>query len=337
MNTLKRILNLNSYKYIGPTPFLFHLLYSTNIQPKLTYRGAERLEQKTRELAPFHVSYQNVDIATITHLAQMHGVFIMSISNDNYDVWLPRLASIDPSKLTFVVHATHDLYATKNKPSILAKLLHNWKIITIRNEIKEWLATEHGVQSEFVTHPFYEYPKANVPKNRLACSMTRLEYTKHMEITLDANRLLKAKGLECIDIYGKINRRYEHFVLKTDFAKDENYKGVYLDVDPIARQYKFQIDLSYWTHDGGGTQYTFLQAIYADSVLILHRKWVEAKFSIFKEGYNCLAVENANELADLLAHHKRIDTEKINQNAKPILAKSTSIETRQQWERVLDV
>jgi hypothetical protein len=53
--------------------------------------------------------------------------------------------------------------------------------------------------------------------------------------------------------------------------------------------------------------------------LILHRKWLEndyvdPDYCDFKEGYNCLAVDNENELADIIK--KDPDTSKIVENAK---------------------
>ena len=38
----------------------------------------------------------------------------------------------------------------------------------------------------------------------------------------------------------------------------------------------FVVDMSIIKGDGGGTQYTFLEAIYHDCALILHKEWVEA-------------------------------------------------------------
>jgi hypothetical protein len=52
--------------------------------------------------------------------------------------------------------------------------------------------------------------------------------------------------------------------------------------------------------DGGGSQYTFLEAIYFGVPLILHKRWVEHPNSIFKDGVNCRAVETGAELAEAL-------------------------------------
>ena len=53
------------------------------------------------------------------------------------------------------------------------------------------------------------------------------------------------------------------------------------------------VDLSEIPEDGGGTQYTFLEAVYNNCAIVLNRKWIESvdkKYRDFKEGYNCYAV-----------------------------------------------
>src|SRR6186713_1940220 len=85
---------------------------------------------------------------------------------------------------------------------------------------------------------------------------------------------------------------------------------------------KFLIGPSVLKHDGGGTQYTFLEAIHNKCALILHRKWLENKdlnpsYCDFREGYNCFAVDNAKELAELIRGDQ--DTTKIVENASKLL------------------
>ena len=76
------------------------------------------------------------------------------------------------------------------------------------------------------------------------------------------------------------------------------------------------IDMSTIKDDGGGTQYTFLEAIYQDCILILHRDWVK-QGDIFKEGINCLAAENPEELVELLTNN--IDYTYLIKESKKIL------------------
>ena len=92
----------------------------------------------------------------------------------------------------------------------------------------------------------------------------------------------------------------------------------------ILKKAKFMIDLSFLPNDGGGTQYTFLDALYHNCVIILNRQWIEnvdAEYRDFKEGENCYAVSNAEELRELLDNAENIDTAKIVQNARKLLDK----------------
>ncbi len=73
--------------------------------------------------------------------------------------------------------------------------------------------------------------------------------------------------------------------------------------------------------DGGGTQYTFLEAIHQDCVLILHSDWINAG-NTFQAGVNCIAVSNAEELAQVI--EKGLSEEEFNSiltNSKQILGK----------------
>jgi len=53
-------------------------------------------------------------------------------------------------------------------------------------------------------------------------------------------------------------------------------------------------------HDGGGTQYTFLEAIYQECALVINRRWVEGFETPFQEGRNCFLVADGEELPALI-------------------------------------
>lgn len=70
------------------------------------------------------------------------------------------------------------------------------------------------------------------------------------------------------------------------------------------------------------TQYTFLDALYHNCAIILNRQWIEnvdANYRDFKEGENCYAVSDAQELKELLDDVENIDTTKIVQDARKLL------------------
>ena len=98
----------------------------------------------------------------------------------------------------------------------------------------------------------------------------------------------------------------------------------------ILAKAKFVVDLSILKHDGGRTQYTFLEAIHNDCALILHRKWIQGghgdikpEYRNFKEGYNCFAVDSEKELAELLRRNP--DTTKVVENSKALLKRHVNV------------
>ena len=79
------------------------------------------------------------------------------------------------------------------------------------------------------------------------------------------------------------------------------------------------IDLSTIKNDGGGTQYTFLEAIYHDTLLILNNNWI-TKGNLFKSGYNCIGISDELELSDFLNKDlSDVKYEEILNNSKKIL------------------
>ena len=117
---------------------------------------------------------------------------------------------------------------------------------------------------------------------------------------------------------------YVHHKLKElDFQK--YWKGKYpktlpllYDDKDILSNCKYMIDMSTIKDDGGGTQYTFLEAIYNDCILILHNDWIN-KGTTFKNNVNCLSVKNEIELKDILNGEREYDKEVILKNARDIL------------------
>ena len=79
---------------------------------------------------------------------------------------------------------------------------------------------------------------------------------------------------------------------------------------------QYVVDMSIIKNDGGGSQYTFLEAIYQGCVLILHREWIQ-QGTIFQEGVNCLAVETPEELASILSETR--DTTNIVKESRKLL------------------
>ena len=95
----------------------------------------------------------------------------------------------------------------------------------------------------------------------------------------------------------------------------------------------FVVDMSIIVGDGGGTQYTFLEAIYHDCALILHKDWVE-KGNTFKNGVNCFVVGYTDNIGEEINKiiSKGIDGEykKIVENA----SKLVKVHTKGVWKDI---
>ena len=266
----------------------------------MIYKVSNKLEKKARDFG-YGVAYQNVSKDA---LSQLKNIFITSLDKHHYE-FVKYL-----HEPTIVIHDP-----TEIKPE-LKEFLHNCKeIITIREQVKKYLKEALEVESKFKPHPFMPYKLPPKVEKTKAVSTSRVDWDKHTEIIAEANNISKNK----VDIYGAINRMYEFHKLK-DLGFGQYYKGrfgkSFNEIANILNPAKFMVDMTWIKNDGNGTQYTFLEAIYQDSALILNRKWLETKGD-FKEGYNCYAVSNAQELKEILDGN--IDTEKITRNAKKLL------------------
>ena len=150
---------------------------------------------------------------------------------------------------------------------------------------------------------------------------------------LHTHAVLADGGAPSAKIYG---RAYQDL----DFEK--YWKGKYPKTLPLAYQGKdllnrccFVVDMSIIKGDGGGTQYTFLEAIYHGCALILHKEWVE-KGTTFKKDYNCYVVgftdDVGQEIANIINTTKETNGDamkiyrRVLRNSKEILKSHTNLQ-----------
>jgi hypothetical protein len=173
----------------------------------------------------------------------------------------------------------------------------------------------HGIEAAFVPHPYVtsgdlvggdEQPRYFQRQN--ACALSRLDWDKQTHVIAGANAELDGagQGQFAVDIYGAMNRLYcHHKVFKVDPTWDRHYCGQFPRhwgaAVEIAKGYRYMVDLSKISGDGGGTQYTFLEAWEAGCHLIVARDWLLDHDDTMQDGVNCTAVSGPTELAQQLA------------------------------------
>ncbi|HEU4822978.1 MAG TPA: hypothetical protein VFS97_06095 [Nitrososphaeraceae archaeon] len=350
-NTEKtRFIYLHKYLYGGVTTFTAHLIYklgvfnsSSSISSRKSdihirqipsnnaiLRCGKVSETKLREFG-YGLVYQNVSPSI---LAKIKYPFL-TIFKENYFfhvlVDLNRRQRDSLKDITLVIHDHRDI--SQNT----APYVKNWRLVAIRKTVQEYMQKRYGLDCAFLYHPFYPYPVVYKPKRRGAVSTTRISFEKNTDIIIKANKILDTADV--IKLYGCPSRVYVHSFLggfQGDFGK--YFYGIFdksfSTLSEILAEAKFVVDLSVLKHDGGGTQYSFLEAIHNDCALILHRKWIEGSdikpdYRDFKEGYNCFAIDNEKELAELIQSDP--DTSKVVANSKALIQRHIEVD----WSRLL--
>ena len=288
-------------RYGGWVTFTAHLANKYYLP---LYKIGNRTENRTR-LFGYDIRYQNI---TIDELIKLPNLLITCIDKNYYE-YLPKITNA-----TIVIHDPTELKAP------VLECLKRFKIITIRKTVSQLLKSQYKLDNKFMYHPLYQFPKIGGEKVKAkAVSLSRVDFDKHTDIIVKAND----SGCE-IDIYGSMNELYVYHKLReTDFRN--YYKGrfdkTFEAINEILADCKYVIDMSVIKGDGGGSQYTFLEAIYMDCCLILNKKWVDGLDSPFKHNHNCFIVENHEELTTLLKSNP--DTSEICKNAKELLKNHT--------------
>ena len=296
----KNLLYLAKPVYGGWVTFTAHLSHKLNAP---IYKIAGRNETFDRDYG-YECKYRNQSIGEIIKLDNI----LITAVDKHYWEYL----HLFPPSTEIIIHDPTECKKSKNKNPLVQSTDHNekpllehFKVITIRESVQEYLMNQFNVKSLFMPHPFFSYKIPKIDGLGYKCvSIARIDFDKNTDILLKANQLLENKS-DHIYLFGAENRLYVHHKLK-ELNIQEYWKGkfpknlspVYEDKS-ILKDAKYMIDMSIIKGDGGGTQYTFLEAIHHDCVLVLHNDWIN-KGELFQSGVNCIGVSTAEELAEFI-------------------------------------
>ena len=259
------------------------------------YKISKRGEKKKREFG-YGVQYQN---QCIQDIIQMPNLMVVAIDKHYYEY-----LELFPEGTTIVIHDPTELKAKDNP---ILKYKDKLRFITIRETVQEFLRKGHSIDSTFKIHPFYEYERGETASPLKSVSISRIDFDKNTDILLKANQKLPKE--KQIALFGAENRLYVHHKLG-DLNIREHWRGKFPKSYPLSYEgkdilkgAKYMIDMSTIKNDGGGSQYTFLEAIYNGCVLILNQDWIK-KGNIFVHGKNCLGVANEDEIVQILSDEK---------------------------------
>ena len=296
----KNLLYLAKPVYGGWVTFTAHLSHKLNAP---IYKIAGRNETFDRDYG-YECKYRNQSVGEIIKLKNI----VITAVDKHYWEYL----HLFPPETEIIIHDPTECKKSKNLNPLVQSTDHNdkpllehFKVITIRESVQEYLMNQFSIQSQFMPHPFFSYKIPKIEGLGHKCvSIARIDFDKNTDIILKANQLLENKSNH-IYLFGAENRLYVHHKLK-ELNIQEYWKGkfpknlspVYEDKS-ILKDAKYMIDMSIIKGDGGGTQYTFLEAIYHDCILVLHNDWIN-KGELFISGVNCIGVGTAEELSEFI-------------------------------------
>jgi len=206
-------------------------------------------------------------------------------------------------KKVFIV--IHDPAEDKLKDRALLKLiLNNYKklkidlrAIFIRPAPKKYYEDNYKLEKTiFIKHPYKRRCKLQEKKEDLIISTTRIDFDKHIEYIVANMDRFEGR----LEIYSSwINRVYEWHILDGRYNwKRRCYCGGFdfHEMEKIYSRAKVMIDMSHIADDGGGTQYTFLEAMDYGVAIVGNEKW-NTKYGEMRPDKNYLLANEGN-LAD---------------------------------------
>lgn len=168
---------------------------------------------------------------------------------------------------------------------------------------------KHVPKATFIRHPYTRRVQQEdlKPKTVHAVATSRIDFDKNTHLLLDANRLLKASSKtadKAIQIHGFENRLYTKFKIVPKYPEWEQSKCAYprekrSAFDLLAPAH-YLVDMSVIKGDGGGTQYTTLEAWDAGALPLIHDDWVRAEDDMVP-GLNCATAGSGLDIAAFLS------------------------------------
>ena len=151
--------------------------------------------------------------------------------------------------------------------------------------------------SFFIPHP---YVRCNPKRSKMhsAIAHSRIDFDKYTHLVLDAID----RGAD-ICIMGAVNPRYVYFKIKErwpDFSPQAFPRDADAGAHLCARAGTV-VDMSAIKNDGGGSQYSFMEAWDARTPLVINSKWIEEYPSDeMQPGFNCLASKDGEGICQCI-------------------------------------
>lgn len=284
----------------GSTTYTAHLFKSIEAAggtPKL-YRVKKREEGRCRPFADYDgVEYRNIDLRTAKRIVKNTPSVLSAPAPSKYLPDPDLIKRLCKLGMRVVIHDPNEFKIYDHLKEKLPT-----EPICIRPTMKEYYPN-----ATWIPHPylrcFSDKQVAEIPHSRNAVSIARIASVKRPKILLEANRKLKSERR--IDLKGAEHRLYTR-------SLEEKYGDVFKQsgktlqfplnfyASPsLCSQYKYNVDMTWFPDDGGGTQYAQMEAMDAGCVNIMHEDWFRYDGEL-KAGKHVLTVSDHKDLCKIL-------------------------------------
>lgn len=298
----------------GSTSFTVHLFKAfeeAGITPHI-YRVRERGEETERPFTGYRgVTYRNINVKEALRIAKNVPSLLTAAAHSKHLAFEPKLVrQLARRGMVTVAHDPNEFKVYDHLPFVKKK---GYPVICIRPTMQEFI--KHAT---FIHHPYVRYtePKHWTPPDlrpHLAVSIARVTFVKRTHMILEVNRLMEHERNHVI-LRGAENRLYTKHVLSKRYPEYEQGKTGY----PMEWGYSvieaekgiFALDFTYFPDDGGGSQYSFMEAWDAGTVNIIHKDWLRYPGEMHahptdRAKGNCIAVSGPQEASDWLRLYRQ--------------------------------
>ena len=280
----------------GTTSYTAHLYEGMRLagyEPTV-YRVKERGEtDRPRPFAKYDgVTYRNVDSKTALAIVRRVPSLMTAPCNSRYLEFDPTIMSrMMRAGMRVTVHDPSELVNYDERPE---------GAFCVRPAMKKLLKS-----AKFIPHPFVrEYgDERHVSRDRefYAVSVARVTFVKRTELILEANESLSRERR--VVLRGFENRVYTRFKVMPRFSRyRQGLTGFHHAWGSGSRECArghYAVDFSWFAEDGGGSQYTFMEAWDAGTANVVHEDWLRYRGEMVHDK-NCVGVKGSAGLVELL-------------------------------------
>ena len=339
MNERLNLFYLANSRYGGWVTFTAHLKHGLGDGARI-FRITKTDERKDRDFG-YGVRYRNISHETAVRLI---GPKLIVAADKNL-----RGTQIELIKqgAWLVIHDPTELRNPEFRD-----IVDERRTIILGKKAKEYLP-----QASYIPHPYKPVNSVNIvdddwKKRYSHCvSVSRLDFDKNSHWLFEANRVLPEPRR--ILIRGAENRMYTRTKLMPKYPEYlQDSKRPKDDRQVFPREFswavnflstaRYMTDFSLISGDGGRTQYTFMEAWDAGTIVLLHSGWIlpddDMVNDVIGMRQNCISISNWETLASFLQKDLPLgEVDKIRNNGKEKLKQHDCIKIGQQYLEVIGV